>query len=129
MIRKEDPGKPVYVWSDMFDPNHNAKKTGYYYLVKGEGPWHGGWEGLDKDVIVVNWNGGQGRKESLKWFAGRGHKQILAGYYDAPVGNVTPWLKEASEVDGVIGVMYTTWSNDYSKLEAFMEKIREFHGK
>jgi hypothetical protein len=25
-------------WSDMFDPFHNAKKTGEYYSVKGDGP-------------------------------------------------------------------------------------------
>ena len=46
-----DPGKPIYVWSDMFDPYHNAPKTGRYYLVKGDGPWYGSWEGLDKDVV------------------------------------------------------------------------------
>ena len=49
-IRSEDPNKPIYVWSDMFDPYHNAAKTGRYYLVKGDGPWFGSWKGLDKDV-------------------------------------------------------------------------------
>ena len=34
ILRKADPGKPVYVWSDMFDPHHNAGRTGRYYLVK-----------------------------------------------------------------------------------------------
>ena len=24
LVRGEDPGKPIYVWSDMFDPHHNA---------------------------------------------------------------------------------------------------------
>ena len=56
LVRQEDPGKPIYVWSDMFDPHHNAAKTGRYYLVKGDGPWYGSWKGLDKDVMIVNWN-------------------------------------------------------------------------
>ena len=39
LVKREDPGKAIYVWSDMFDPYHNAQKTGRYYLVKGDGPW------------------------------------------------------------------------------------------
>ena len=127
-VRKEDPGKPVYVWSDMFDPLHNAQKTGVYFFVKGDGPWYGAWEGLDKDVIILNWHGGDFAKagerlEALKFFADRGHKQILCGYYDAPVENIIPWLKEAATVKGVTGVMYTTWGNDFSQLEKFAQTI------
>ena len=124
LIRKADPGKPIYVWSDMFDPFHNARKTGTYYLVKGTGPWHGSWEGLDKDVTIVNWHGRkQGRVESLKHFAGRGHKQILAGYYDGPPERIRDWLADAAQVDGVIGVMYTTWRRRFDDLEAFAGEL------
>ncbi len=127
IIRKGDPGKDIYVWSDMFDAFHNAKKTGRYYLVKGDGPWYGSWKGLDKDVIVVNWHGQpKGRAESMKHFASRGHKQILAGYYDAPPERIAAWLKEAAAVDGVIGVMYTTWRRDYSDLEKFADQLRKY---
>jgi len=45
------------VWNDMFDPFHNAVK-GPYYLVNG--PWTGSWEGLDKSVLILNWNYGNG---------------------------------------------------------------------
>lgn len=120
LVRQEDPGKPIYVWSDMFDPFHNARQTGWYYLVKGDGPWFGSWEGLDRDVIVVNWNSGkEHRLDSLKHFAGRGHRQILAGYYDGPVDAIRGWLDDAEEVPGVVGVMYTTWQRGYDDLEAF----------
>ena len=89
LVRAEDAGKPVYVWSDMFDPSHNAQKAGRYYLVKGDGPWYGSWKGLDKDVVIVNWNSAPDkRSESLRHFAGLGHRQILAGYYDGPVGAI-----------------------------------------
>ena len=43
ILRKHDGKGAVYVWSDMFDPFHNAKKTDPYYLVKGDGPWQGSW--------------------------------------------------------------------------------------
>ncbi|HUT56670.1 MAG TPA: hypothetical protein VNA25_02220 [Phycisphaerae bacterium] len=121
IIRKHDAAKPIYVWSDMFDPHHNAGRTGRtYYLVKGVDPWYGSWEGLDPNVVIVNWhNHAAGRLDSLKHFASRGHRQILAGYYDAPPGRIVEWLREAQQVKGVIGVMYTTWKRDYSKLDAF----------
>jgi len=120
ILHEIDPGKPIYVWSDMFDPFHNAGKTGWYYLVKGEGAWYGSWEGLDSSVIIVNWNSdNEKRVDSMKHFAGRGHKQILAGYYDSDPKNITPWLRDSISVDGVIGVMYTTWRSYYGDLEDF----------
>jgi hypothetical protein len=121
IIRKEDPGKPLYAWNDMFDPFHNAGKNGYDYLVKGKDPFYGSWEGLDKDVIIMNWMGDAGKRvDSMKHFAGRGHKQVLCGYYDAPSENMAPWLKDAKDVPGIVGVMYTTWANNFSELEKYM---------
>ena len=44
------------------------------------------WEGLDPDVVILNWNGAR-KEASLRFFAARGHRQIVAGYYDGdPVG-------------------------------------------
>ena len=129
-IRKEDPGKPIYAWSDMFDPYHNAGKVGYYYLVRGKDPWQGGWETLDKDVIVVNWNSNPAKRvDSMKWFASRGHRQILAGYYDAPSERIVPWLSDAAKIGGVVGVMYTTWARDFRELEKFSRIVRTFRPK
>jgi hypothetical protein len=111
-------GSEVYVWSDMFDPNHNAVKD--YYLVRGD--LGGSWEGVDKSVIIVNWNFGK-RNESLKFFADRGHRQVIAGYYDGPVEQVKQWLEAAGKVQGVVGVMYTTWQNKYEDLERFAQLV------
>jgi hypothetical protein len=107
----------VYVWNDMFDPYHNAV-PGPYYLVNG--PWTGSWEGLDKDVVIMNWNHGK-RDQSLKFFADRGHKQVIATYYDDPdLRQTKDWLKTTAQTPaGVVGYMYTTWRGDYSKMEAF----------
>ena len=110
----------AYVWNDMFDPFHNGV-GGPYYLVNG--PWTGSWEGLDRNVIVMNWNYGK-RDESLKFFADRGNRQIIAGYYDGPMSDWQNWLKSAAKVNGVVGYMYTTWRSNYSKLEEFATMSR-----
>ena len=109
----------VYVWSDMFDPFHNAVKD--YYLVRGD--LAGSWDGLDKRVVVANWNFGK-RDESLKFFADRGHKQVIAGYYDGKPEQIRTWMESARKVDGVVGVMYTTWRQKYDDLEAFARESR-----
>ncbi len=58
------PQRPLYIWSDMFDPWHNA--VSHYYYV--EGDLHGSWEGLPRSATVMNWNGPR-RRASLAWFA------------------------------------------------------------
>jgi len=113
-------GAQAYVWSDMFDPFHNAHDD--YYLVHGD--LKGSWEGLDKSVVVVNWNFGK-RDESLAFFAQRGHKQVIAGYYDGDVKQARDWLASAAKVKGVTGIMYTTWKHRYDDLEAFAKTCRE----
>jgi hypothetical protein len=120
MLREINPGGKIYVWSDMFDPNHNAVK-GPYYLVNGD--LTGSWNGLQKDVIVLPWYFGK-RAESLKFFAERGHRQVIAGYYDDKPERVKDWLDSARGVRGsVVGVMYTTWQNKYDDLEKFAQTI------
>jgi hypothetical protein len=112
-------GDSVYVWSDMFDPNHNAVRD--YALVNGD--LAGSWEGLPSSVGIVNWNPGH-RTRSLRFFADRGHHQVIAGYYDAPPGDVVDWLVAAAGVPGVDAVMYTTWQGRYDDLEAFAKICR-----
>jgi hypothetical protein len=115
----------VFVWSDMFDPHHNAVDN--YYLVNGD--LSGSWEGLSRDVVVVNWNFGV-RDESLKFFAERGHRQLLAGYYDADAQQIGRWLDtvRSQRIEGVVGVMYTTWKQDYSHLREFAEVVNRYEG-
>jgi hypothetical protein len=125
IFQKADPGKLMVTWNDMFDPFHNAHKEGPMYLAKGNGPWYGSWEGLPASVVVMNWN--SSNADSLKFFAGRGNRQILSGYYDTgDVKDVTAWLEQASKVKGICGVMYTTWVADYSKLEDWMKLVQAY---
>ncbi len=110
----------TYVWNDMFDPTHNAI-PGPYYLVNG--PWTDSWLGLPKDVVIMNWNHDK-RAESLRFFTARGHKQIVATYYDDPaLGQSRNWVETAGKDANVIGFMYTTWKNDYTQLESFAKLV------
>lgn len=114
ILKQLNPRVRIVVWSDMFDPNHNA--VDHYYLVNGT--LKDSWEGLSPDVIVANWNSGKA-KESLNFFAGRGHFQILAGYYDDGVGSFRDWDQARAGVPKVIGFLYTTWQQKYGDLETY----------
>lgn len=116
IVRKINPESKLCVWSDMFDPHHNAVKQ--FYLVNGE--LTGSWEGLPKDMLIINWNGGKPDK-SLPFFAGRGHAQVLAGYYDGPVDSIRQWQSAGKGLPGINGAMYTTWQANFSDLEKFAE--------
>ena len=128
IIKKTDPGKPIATWNDMFDPYHNAKKDAKdFYLVKGVGPWAGSWEGLTSDVAIATWL--YNNHDSLKFFSDRGNQQVLAGYYDSDPARIVDWLNTSKQVQNVIGVMYTTWAGDYSKLEAFIEHVNKWEAE
>jgi len=127
ILQREAPGKPILGWNDMFDPFHNAHKEGQMYLTRDANGWYGSWEGLPASVTILNWR--QNNLDSLKFFAERGHAQILAGYYDADPQRIVPWLEMAHQVKGVNGVMYTTWVNDYSKLEVFLKHVQTFEAE
>ena len=113
------PYHDLYVWNDMFDPNHNAVDD--FYLVNGD--LSKSWEGLEPRITVVNWHFGN-RDKSLRFFANRGHKQVIAAYYDGPVEQARQWLKSADGVPGVTGIMYTTWQHNYADIERFAEVVR-----
>ncbi len=116
IIRRINPQTRLGIWSDMFDPSHNAVKD--FYLVNGD--LAGSWEGLPQDMIIVNWNSGK-PAQSLPFFAERSHVQVLAGYYDAPPERIRDWLTASRNLNGIRGVMYTTWRGDFSQLEPFAE--------
>lgn len=116
------PSAPLLVWNDMFDPLHNARPN-YYYV---EGDLTGAWKNLPPDLAVLNWNLDHLR-DSLRWFSGQdsrqpsAHRQIIAGYYDKGDGAAAARseLTQAAGIPGIDGLMYTTWSDDYSQLEPF----------
>lgn len=115
LVRRINPQARLCVWSDMFDPHHNARDK--FYLVQGD--LAGSWDGLPDEMTIVNWNHGKAEK-SLPFFGQRGFKQVLAGYYDRDPRRVADWL-DLGDSHGVDGVMYTTWTRNFDDLEAFAD--------
>ena len=77
-----------------------------------------------REVIIANWNSGKAR-ESLTFFAERGHKQIIAGYYDVDdLSNFQQWDEAARNVSGVFGFMYTTWQSKFNLLEQYGQAMQ-----
>ena len=115
-----DPSAPLFTWSDMFDPNHNAVNN-YYYVdgtIGASGTIPGSWAGLTRDVTIMNW---MRTKASLQFFANLGNPQIISGYYDGGNGTTaaTNELATAGTIAGIRGLMYTTWQGDYSQMVAY----------
>ena len=119
ILRWLNPDMELYVWSDMFDPNHNAHAD--YYLV--EGDYTGSWEHIPKDLRISVW-GGAPREKSLHFFADQGFPTLVACYYDAnDLVQVQKWLDLAAQVSGVRGFMYTPWQMKYELLGDFGDLI------
>jgi hypothetical protein len=72
--------------------------------------------------VIANWNGGKAAA-SLKFFADRGHPQVIAGYYDGDLSNFKKWDAAAKGVPGVRGFMYTTWAHNFGLLEEYGKAI------
>ena len=121
MIQVASPGADVFVWSDMFDPNHNARRD--YYLVDGD--YSGSWQYLPKDMRIACWNYDT-RDRSLAHFSKLGFKTLAAAYYDADdLTNPKAWLESLDRTPGAVGIMYTTWNNKYQLLPAFGDLVKK----
>jgi hypothetical protein len=128
IYRAAAPGVPLFIWSDMFDPNHNA--VDHYFYV--EGDFSGSWKGVPADVAIVNWNLDH-LKPSLTWFSGAdpkqpvAYRQMIAGFYDRGNGaaEAAKELKQAAGIPGIVGMMYTTYNDDYSQLQNFASAAKK----
>jgi len=121
MVREVNPKAELLVWSDMFDPYHNANQRDYYYLVDGD--FYGSWNYIPRNLTILCWHYRQ-RENSLKHFSNLGYKTIAAAYYDSDnLDNVKGWLEALDQTEGALGIMYTTWLNKYELLDEFGELL------
>ncbi len=112
-------GKPIYIWSDMFDPLQNA--TDDHYHIRGS--LTGSWTTLDaKNLAIVNWKDYDAKgktKQSVDFFEDLGFKQIIAGYYDRDVQVDYDDWKPALGNPTIMGSMYTSWNDNFEALPGF----------
>jgi len=119
MIRGANPKAQVYTWSDMFDPNHNAREK--YYLI--DGSFQGTWNYIPKDLVIACWYY-EKRNLSLSFFSKLGYQTLAGAYYDADdLQNPKDWLESLDRTRGATGIMYTTWENKYQLLPAFGDLV------
>ena len=115
IIREVNPQAELFIWSDMFDPNHNAH--GDYFLVDGD--FTGSWNDIPKDLVIVCWYYAK-RRESLPFFSSLGFRTLAGAYYDGDtLDNPRGWLEALNDTPGACGIMYTTWQNKYELLAPF----------
>jgi len=115
IIREVNPQAELFIWSDMFDPNHNAHAD--YYLV--EGDFARSWHYIPKDLVIVCCYYAK-RRESLAFFSSLGFRTLAGAYYDGDtLENPTGWLEALNDTPGACGIMYTTWRNKYELLALF----------
>jgi hypothetical protein len=122
MIRELNPQAEIFVWSDMFDPHHNAgNEKRWYYLT--EGSFADSWKLIPKDLIMVCWYF-ERREASLKHFSGLGFKTMAGAYYDADnLDNPKAWLESLEATPGAMGILYTTWLDKYDLLGPFGDLV------
>ena len=119
IIRSVNPDAEVLVWSDMFDPNHNARAD--YYLVDGD--FTESWKYIPEDLTIVCWYYDK-RAESLGFFSSLGFKTLAGAYYDGDtLENPAGWLDVLDNTPGADGIMYTTWRNKYELLAPFGDLV------
>lgn len=120
IIRRHAPGAAVYIWSDMLDPDHNAR--GNYYLA--EGDFTGSWKHVPTDLTIAVW-GGAPREKSLRFFTDLGFQTLVACYYDADdLKETEDWMALAKPLPKVRGFMYTPWTKRYGLLPAFGDLLK-----
>jgi len=121
VIKGVNPRAEIFAWSDMFDPNHNARAN----VGSCKGTFDGVADLIPKDVGMMLWYGAKLDK-SAPYFAERGHSFMGSICCD---GNncaeaVRMWKEKLTSYPELRGFMYTTWLKDYSKLDVFMNGLK-----
>lgn len=118
IIRDVNPEAEIFIWSDMLDPNHNARKS--YYLLNDDTIDVCNY--IPRDINIVCWYH-EKREKSLKHFSVLGFKTIGATYYDKGLYHIKDWLDALDNTNLANGIMYTTWKDDYELLGAFGDLV------
>ncbi len=127
-IKAVNPAAEVAIWSDMLDPNHNARQDRPYYYHVDES-FYGSWEYVPKDLIVACW-WHEKRDTSLAFFDSLGMRTIGASYYDGDdLENITDWIGSLEQTPNAKGIIYTTWLHKYDLLDDYGDLVTQRWGK
>ena len=119
IFKRIDPEIEVLIWSDMLDPNHNARDN-YYGVV---GDFTGSWKHVPGDLIIVCW-WNEMKDKSLAFFSGQGFRTMGACYYDAAdLKDSRDWLELLMRTPNAAGIMFTSWQRKYELLGPFGDMV------
>jgi hypothetical protein len=119
IFKRIDPEIEVLIWSDMLDPEHNARDN-YYGVV---GDFTGSWQHVPQDLAIMCWYHTI-RDKSLAFFSQQGFRTFGASYYDADdLTNPRQWLTSLQKTPQAQGIMYTTWLKKYALLADFGDLV------
>ncbi len=123
MIRAVNPESEIVVWSDMFDPNHNAgERPGGSYFYTGQ-EFTGSWNYIPKDLIVACWYFDR-REKSLTHFDSLGFRTMACcAYGQRNAVDATKWVESMDKTKGAVGGMHMTYYNNYDDIEEFADII------
>ena len=124
IIRSFNPKAEIFIWGDMFDPNHNAgvREGDKYFYV--DGNYMGSWNYIPKDLIIINWWRNVAEK-SLAHFSGLGFRTMASSAVDPDDAEI--WLKTLEKTPGACGMMCASWDNNYEKLGAFGDMVAKYN--
>jgi hypothetical protein len=121
ILRSKDPKMMVYIWADMFDPKGNSRAN----YFKAASSYEDSWKYVPKDLIMACWMY-EPRQKSLKFFSENGFETLGSPYYDKKsLDDTVGWYDELVKTKGAVGIMYTTWKNDFSFLTKFADYINQ----
>ncbi|MFQ6042593.1 MAG: carbohydrate binding domain-containing protein [Candidatus Poribacteria bacterium] len=119
IFKKIDKAIEVFIWSDMFDPNHNARDN-FYNVV---GDFTGSWQYVPKGLIMVCWSASL-KEQSLPFFSEQGFRTFGSVNMDGgTLEDVKGWLNTLDKTKDAIGIMYTTWQGQYELLAPFGDLV------
>ena len=122
-IRAVCPDATIYSWSDMFDPNHNARE--HYFSMASS--LTGIWDLIPKDLVICCWKEGRGEATSAGFFEKLGFRTQVALYYDQDDFLLTrKGLDAAMACPNCRGVVFATWRYNYAKLPEFCKVVDEY---
>jgi len=122
IIREVNPEAEIFIWSDMFDPNHNApgRYKDYYYHV--DETFVDSWKYIPKDLIIVCWYYDV-RDKSLAHFSRNGFRTF--GSSSGSLEVARGWLESLDRTPNSVGIMYTTWSANFEDLADFGDLVSQ----
>ncbi len=115
ILKEVNPKAKIVVWSDMFDPNHNAVNE----LLPRQRPAGRFVEGTagERDDRQLERRQAGGEPEVVRRARPHADHRRLLRRHD--LKNFQKWDAAAKGVQGVTGFMYTTWQHKFDHLEAY----------